>query len=79
MDKKMFRDYIRLESMMKVSSQTIGEMAYDISNLENYQRDLLEIIDEKNKDIADLHQRLREAEEKLMKTDPLVSWLIGDD
>ena len=79
MDKKMFRDYIRLESMMKVSSQTIGEMAYDISNLENYQRDLLEIIDEKNKDIADLHRRLREAEEKLMKTDPLVSWLIADD
>ena len=79
MDEKMFRDYLELQRMMKVSSQTIGEMAYDISNLENYQRDLLEIIDEKNKDIADLHQRLREAEEKLMKTDPLVSWLIGDD
>ena len=79
MDKKMFRDYLELQRMMKVSSQTIGEMAYDISNLENYQRDLLEILDEKNKDIADLHQRLREAEEKLMKTDPLVSWLIADD
>ena len=42
-------------------------MSYDLNNLESYQRDLLEIIDEKNKDIADLAQELREVKEKLMK------------
>jgi len=71
MDEKMFRDYIVLESKLKESNLTIGEMSYDISNLENYQRDLLEIIDEKNKDIADLAQQLREVKEKLMKSE---SW-----
>ena len=67
----MFRDYIVLESRVKESNLTISEMSYDISNLENYQRDLLEIIDEKNKDIADLAQQLREVKEKLMKSE---SW-----
>ena len=67
MDEKMFRDYIVLESRLKESNLTIDEMSYDLNNLENYQRDLLEIIDEKNKDIADLHQELREVKEKLMK------------
>ena len=79
MNEKMFRDYIVLESRVKESSLTIDEMSYNIRNLEDHQRDLYEILDEKNKDIADLHRRLREAEEKLMKTDPLVSWLIADD
>ena len=63
----MFRDYIVLESKLKESNLTISEMSYDLNNLESYQRDLLEIIDEKNKDIADLAQELREVKEKLMK------------
>jgi len=67
MDEKMFRDYIMLESRVKESNLTISEMSYDLNNLESYQRDLLEIIDEKNKDIADLAQDLREVKEKLMK------------
>ena len=67
MDEKMFRDYIVLESKLKESNLTISEMSYDLNNLESYQRDLLEIIDEKNKDIADLAQELREVKEKLMK------------
>ena len=67
MDEKMFRDYIVLESRVKESNLTIDEMSYDLNNLESYQRDLLEIIDEKNKDIADLAQELREVKEKLMK------------
>jgi len=67
MDEKMFRDYIVLESKLKESNLTISEMSYDLNNLESYQRDLLEIIDEKNKDIADLAQDLREVKEKLMK------------
>ena len=67
MDEKMFRDYIVLESRLKESNLTIDEMSYDLNNLENYQRDLLEIIDEKNKDIADLHRELREVKEKLSK------------
>jgi DNA gyrase/topoisomerase IV subunit A len=69
MDEKMFRDYIVLESRLKESNLTIDEMSYDLNNLENYQRDLLEIIDEKNKDIADLHRELREVKEKLSKSE----------
>ena len=71
MNEKMFRDYIVLESKLKESNLTISEMSYNLNNLENYQRDLLEIIDEKNKDIADLAQQLREVKEKLMKSE---SW-----
>ena len=69
MDEKMFRDYIVLESRVKESNLTISKMSYDLNNLESYQRDLLEIIDEKNKDIADLAQELREVKEKLMKSE----------
>ena len=79
MNEKMFRDYIVLESRGKESNLTIDEMSYNIRNLEDHQRDLYELLDEKNKDIADLHRQLREVKEKLMKTDPLVSWLIAED
>jgi len=75
MDEKMFRDYIVLESRVKESNLTIDEMSYNIRNLEDHQRDLYELLDEKNKDIADLHQQLREVKEKLMKSE---GW-IGDD
>ena len=71
MDEKMFRDYIVLESRVKESNLTIDEMSYNIRNLEDHQRDLYEILDEKNKDIADLHRQLREVKEKLKK---LESW-----
>ena len=67
MDEKMFRDYIVLESRLKESNLTIDEMSYNIRNLEDHQRDLYELLDEKNKDIADLAQQLREVKEKLMK------------
>ena len=67
MNEKMFRDYIVLESRVKESNLTIDEMSYNIRNLEDHQRDLYELLDEKNKDIADLHQQLREVKEKLMK------------
>ncbi len=67
MDEKMFRDYIVLESRVKESNLTIDEMSYNIRNLEDHQRDLYELLDEKNKDIADLAQELREVKEKLMK------------
>ena len=69
MDEKMFRDYIVLESKLKESVLTISEMSYNIRNLEDHQRDLYEILDEKNKDIADLHRQLREVKEKLMKSE----------
>ena len=75
MDEKMFRDYIVLESRVKESNLTIDEMSYNIRNLEDHQRDLYELLDEKNKDIADLAQDLREVKEKLMKSE---GW-IGDD
>ena len=67
----MFRDYIVLESRVKESNLTIDEMSYNIRNLEDHQRDLYELLDEKNKDIADLHRELREVKEKLKK---LESW-----
>ena len=67
MDEKMFRDYIVLESRLKESNLTIDEMSYNIRNLEDHQRDLYELLNEKNKDIADLAQQLREVKEKLMK------------
>ncbi len=67
MNEKMFRDYIVLESRVKESNLTIDEMSYNIRNLEDHQRDLYELLDEKNKDIADLAQELREVKEKLMK------------
>ena len=67
MNEKMFRDYIVLESRLKESNLTIDEMSYNIRNLEDHQRDLYELLDEKNKDIADLAQELREVKEKLMK------------
>ena len=69
MDEKMFRDYIVLESRVKESNLTIDEMSYNIRNLEDHQRDLYELLDEKNKDIADLAQQLREVKEKLMKSE----------
>ena len=69
MDEKMFRDYIVLESRLKESNLTIDEMSYNIRNLEDQQRDLYELLDEKNKDIADLHRQLREVKEKLMKSE----------
>ena len=79
MDEKMFRDYMVLESRLKESNLTIGELRHDISNLENHQRDLYEIIDEKNKDIADLQQQLREAEENLSKLVSYKAWNIAED
>ena len=69
MDEKMFRDYIVLESRLKESVLTISEMSYNNKQLEDQQRDLYELLDEKNKDIADLHQQLREVKEKLMKSE----------
>ena len=69
MNEKMFRDYIVLESRVKESNLTIDEMSYNIRNLEDHQRDLYELLDEKNKDIADLQQQLREVKEKLMKSE----------
>jgi len=69
MNEKMFRDYIVLESRVKESNLTIDEMSYNIRNLEDRQRDLYELLDEKNKDIADLHRQLREVKEKLMKSE----------
>ena len=69
MNEKMFRDYIVLESRVKESNLTIDEMSYNIRNLEDHHRDLYEILDEKNKDIADLHRELREVKENLSKSE----------
>ena len=67
MNFRMLSDIIELEGMLKVSSQTVGELCFDNSHLADENRDLRELLDEKNKDIADLAQELREVKEKLSK------------
>ncbi len=79
MDEKMFRDYIVLESRLKESVLTISEMSYNIRNLEDHQRDLYELLDEKNKDIADLDRQLREVTENLAKLVSYKAWNISQD
>ena len=69
MDEKMFRDYIVLESRLKESNLTIGELRYDNRQLADENRNLRELLDEKNKDIADLHRELREVKENLSKSE----------
>ena len=65
MNEKMFRDYIVLEGRLKESSLTIGELRYDNRQLADENRNLRDLLDEKNKDIASLDRQLREMSETL--------------
>tara|TARA_R110002020_G_scaffold181201_1_gene375964 strand:+ start:369 stop:617 length:249 start_codon:yes stop_codon:yes gene_type:complete len=71
MNEKMFRDYIRLQSELQESKLKNAELLHNITHLEDHQRDLYEILDEKSKDIADLDQQLIEVARTLEK---IKSW-----
>ena len=71
MNFRMLSDIIMLQSKVEARDATIAEMSNEIRELQDWERDMHEILDEKNKDIADLAQELREVKEKLSK---LESW-----
>ena len=71
MNFRMLSDIIMLQSKVEARDATIAEMSNEIRELQDWERDMHEILDEKNKDIADLHRELREVKEKLSK---LESW-----
>ena len=71
MNFRMLSDIIVLQSKVEARDATIAEMSNEIRELQDWERDMHEILDEKNKDIAALAQELREVKEKLSK---LESW-----
>ena len=79
MNFRMLSDIIVLQSKVEARDATIAEMSNEIRELSNWERDMHEILDEKNKDIADLHQQLREAEENISKLVSYKAWNISQD
>ena len=71
MNFRMLYDIIQLQGKVEAKDAKIIELLNEVKELGYYERDLHEILDEKNKDIADLAQELREVKEKLSK---LESW-----
>ena len=69
MNFRMLSDIIMLQSKVEARDATIAEMSNEIRELEDWERDMHEILDEKNKDIAALAQELREVKEKLSKSE----------
>ena len=69
MNFRMLSDIIMLQSKVEARDATIAEMSNEIRELQDWERDMHEILDEKNKDIADLAQELREVKEKLSKSE----------
>mgnify|MGYP003122300823 FL=1 len=67
MNFRMLSDIIVLQSKVEARDATIAEMSNEIRELQDWERDMHEILDEKNKDIAALAQELREVKEKLSK------------
>ena len=72
----MLSDIIGLQYKVEAKDAMIAELTNDIKDLNNYERDLHEILDEKNKDIASLHRQLREVIEKLSKSE---AWSVAED
>ena len=79
MNFRMLSDIIVLQSKVEARDATIAEMSNEIRELQDWERDMHEILDEKNKDIADLHQQLREAEENISKLVSYKAWNISQD
>ena len=69
MNFRMLYDIIQLQGKVEAKDAKIIELLNEVKELGYYERDLHEILDEKNKDIADLAQELREVKEKLSKSE----------
>ena len=54
---------------LEAKDATISELHNEIKDLNSYETHLQECLDEKNKDVADLAQELREVKEKLSKSE----------
>ena len=79
MNFRMLSDLIMLQSKVEAKDTTIAELTNEVKELGYYERDLHEILDEKNKDIASLHRQLREVKEKLSKLISYKAWNIAED
>ena len=79
MNFRMLSDIIILQSKVEEKDSKISELLNEIKELDNYERDMREILDEKNKDIADLHRELREVKENLSKLVSYKAWNIAED
>ena len=67
MNFRMLYDIMQLQNSVEAKDAKIAELTNDVNSLGDCWRQLHECLDEKNKDIADLHQELREARETLSK------------
>ena len=67
MNFRMLYDIMQLQNSVEAKDATIAELTNEVNSLNDYERHLHECLDEKNKDIADLHRELREARETLSK------------
>ena len=79
MNFRMLSDIIVLQSKVEARDATIAEMSNEIRELQDWERDMHEILDEKNKDIADLDRQLREVTENLAKLVSYKAWNIAED
>ena len=79
MNFRMLSDIIILQSKVEERDSKIAELLNEIKELDNWERDIHEILDEKNKDIADLAQELREVKENLSKLVSYKAWNIAED
>ena len=79
MNFRMLSDIIVLQSKVEARDATIAEMSNEIREWQDWERDMHEILDEKNKDIADLDRQLREVTENLAKLVSYKAWNISQD
>jgi len=75
----MLSDVIGLQNKVEAKDVEIHQLTNEVKELENWSRDMHEILDEKNKDIASLHRQLREVKEKLSKLVSYKAWNIAED
>ena len=79
MNFRMLSDLIILQSKVEAKDAKINELLNEIKELQDWERDMHEFLDEKNKDIADLDRQLREVTENLAKLVSYKAWNISQD